>query len=200
MRLYFANTSPYARKARMAVIEKQLAEAVDTVFANPFEDSTDLSVKNPLGKVPALALDDGRVIFDSPVICAYLDSLSPSPRLIPDGSDRWAVLTREALADGILDASFAIVMERRRPETQRSPEWLERWTAAIFRSVAAIETNIEGFEGDVTIAQIGLGAALGYLDFRLPDLDWRRRHSQTTDWFEAFSRRPSMQQTRPDDA
>jgi len=198
MKLYSANTSPYARKVRMTVIEKGLQDRVELIFANPFEESPDLKLSNPLGKIPALVTDDGQVIFDSPVICAYLDSLSTYERLIPDGPERWQILTREALTDGILDAAFAIVMEGRRDEEQRSPMWLERWTNTIFRSVEAVERGVSRFEGDLTIAQIGLGAALGYLQFRLPDLDWQRNCPDTSAWFETFSHRPSMIETNPE--
>ncbi len=197
MKLYFANTSPYARKARMVILEKGLETQVETVFRNPFEDNADLKKANPLGKVPALITGNGTALFDSPVICAFLDSLSPEPRLIPEDETRWRVLTGEALADGILDAAFAIVMERRRPEVQQSSMWLERWETAILRTVSAIEADISGFTGNLSLAQISLGAALGYLDFRLPDIDWRTGDPRVTAWFAEFSNRPSMTATDP---
>jgi len=197
MKLYYANTSPYARKARMTVIEKRLQDRVELVFANPFEENADLKSANPLGKVPALVTEEDQTIFDSPVICAYLDSLSTEGQLIPNGPERWEILTLEALTDGVLDAAFAIVMERRRHDHQQSPMWLERWTNAILRSVGAIENNISRFEGGLTMAQIGLGASLGYLQFRLPDLDWRKDSPNTTAWFDVFSHRPSMIETDP---
>ena len=198
MKLYYANTSPYARKVRMTVIEKGLQDRVEQVFANPFEENAELKSANPLGRIPALVTDDGQVIFDSPVICAYLDSQPADVRLIPDGPERWQVLTNEALTDGILDAAFAVVMERRRDEKQQSTMWQERWTAAIFRSIEAIENDISRFEGDLTIAHIGLGAALGYLQFRLPDLNWQKNCPNTSAWFETFSHRPSMTETDPE--
>ncbi len=197
MKLYFANTSPYARKARMTLFEKGLQDRVETIFANPFEENPALTAANPLGKVPALVTEEGTAIYDSPIICAHLDSLAAEPALIPEGPARWAVLTREALTDGILDAAFAMVMERRRPAEQQSPSWLERWTTAILRSLDAVESDIAGYEGALTMAQIGLGAALGYLDFRLPDIDWRAGHPKTAAWFEAFARRPAMRATDP---
>jgi len=198
MKLYFANTSPYARKTRMTVVEKGLLDRVEMIFANPFEENAELTAANPLGKVPALVTDEGQAIFDSPVICAYLDSLSLDPALIPDDPQRWRVLAHEALTDGVLDAAFAIVMERRRPNEQQSQTWLDRWTTAIFRSVDVLEADIAGFEGDVNIAQIGLGAALGYIDFRLPDINWREGRPKTKAWFDVFSRRASMTETDPE--
>lgn len=198
MKLYFANTSPYARKARMVILEKGLSDQVETIFQNPFEDSPDLKSANPLGKVPALIDDYGKALYDSPVICAFLDTLLPSPRLVPDGPAHWQILSAEALADGILDAAFAIVMERRRPEEQQSPMWLDRWETAIRRSVSAVETDLSAYTGALTLAQIALGAALGYLDFRLPDIDWRTDNPAVTAWFGKFSQRPSMLATDPE--
>ena len=199
MKLYFADTSPYARKARMTIIEKDLDEKVDLIFRNPFDDPDDLKMVNPLGKVPVLVTTDGQALFDSSVICAYLDTLSDHTPLIPAASpDRWAVLSNAALADGILDAAFATVIERRRPAVQQSSMWLDRWSAAILRSVDAVEADLTGFTGRISLAQIGLGAALGYLDFRLPDIDWRHGRGRIAEWFDEFSMRPAMQQTRPE--
>lgn len=197
MKLYFANTSPYARKARITVIEKGLEDRVETIFQNPFEDSADLVAANPLKRVPALVDDGGTAIFDSPVICAYLDACGQGAKLIPEGDLRWTVLTGEAMADGLLDAAFAIVMERRRPEEQRSEMWFGRWEAAIGRTLDSIEADLSGFEGDVSLAQIALGCALGYLDFRLPDLTWREARPALATWFAGFENRPSMQATVP---
>lgn len=197
MKLYFANTSPYARKARMVVHEKGLGARVEEVFQNPFEESPELVAANPLKRVPALLTDEGRAIFDSPVICAYLDALSADVPLIPAGDARWPVLTGEAMTDGILDAAFAIVMERRRPEAQQSPMWFERWQGGIDRALDVIEADLAPFEGPVSIAQIGLGCALGYIDFRLADLTWRPGRSRLAEWYEGFAARPSMIATEP---
>lgn len=197
MKLYFANTSPYARKARVVLSEKGLEDRVDAVFQNPFEDSPELTAANPLKRVPALLTDEGRAIFDSPVICAFLDDIGDGPSLIPGDASRWSVLTGEAMTDGILDAAFAIVMERRRDEPQRSEMWLGRWSDAIDRTLDTVEQNLSPFKGDITLTQIGLGCALGYLDFRLPDLAWRPNRPSLEAWYEAFAQRPSMQSTVP---
>lgn len=197
MKLYFANTSPYARKARIALRELSLLPKVEEVFQNPFEDSPALVASNPLKKVPCLITGEGQAIYDSPVICAYLSARSESKTLHPDGAARWPTLTGEALADGILDAAFALVMERRRPEEQRSDNWQARWQASIDRSVTALDSDLQAFHGEITIAQVALGAALGYLDFRLPDIEWRAGRNELADWFKAFAARPSMQDTQP---
>lgn len=198
MKLYFAKTSPYSRKARVTVLEKGLEGRVETIFANPFEDNPSLKAANPLGKVPALITDDGQALCDSPVICGYLDSLLPQPALIGTGSRHWEVRAGEALTDGILDAAFAIVMERRRPDTERSASWIERWTDQISRTTNAIEVSAGVFDGDLNLAQIGLGVALGYLDFRLPDLDWRVGRPRLVGWYATFAERPAMKTTVPE--
>ncbi len=197
MKLYYANTSPYARKARIALREAGLEARVEEVFQNPFEESPALAAANPLGKVPCLVTREGRALYDSPVICAWLAALAPDVGLIPDGTWRWQVLTGEALADGILDAAFALVMERRRPAPERSAAWMARWEGAIARAILAAETDHRPFEGPISVAQIALGAALGYLDFRLHDLAWREDAPGLAAWYSAFSQRPSMLATRP---
>lgn len=197
MKLYFANTSPYARKVRIALHELGLRDQVEEIFQNPFEDSPELEVSNPLKKVPCLVTGEGRAVFDSPVICAYLSDLAGSASLHPAGADRWTTLTGEALADGVLDAAFSLVMERRRPEGERSNIWQSRWRASIDRALTAVEGDLGPFRGDITIAQVALGAALGYLDFRLHDINWRAPRPEVSAWFAAFSARASMQETAP---
>lgn len=199
MKLFYANTSPYARKCRVVAAEKGLNDRIDFVLCNPFEAAPALKAVNPLSKVPSLVLDGGEVLYDSPVICEYLDSLTPETRLIPAaGMARWSVLRVQALGDGLLDAAFAIVMERRRPETEQSAEWLQRWTEAIGRGVDVVESEIDAFTGRADMGTITIGVALGYLDFRLPDLDWSTAHPKTATWYRAFSERPSLADTRPE--
>lgn len=197
MKLYYANTSPYARKVRITLRELDLLDRVEEIFQNPFEESPDLLAANPLKKVPCLVTGAGEAIFDSPVICAYLASLASRPALQADGAARWRVRTGEALADGILDAAFAIVMEGRRPEAQRSESWMERWRAGIARAIGAVDSATFPLGPEVNAAQIALGAALGYLDFRLPELDWRAGHGELERWYAGFAARPAMQQTQP---
>lgn len=197
MKLYFANTSPYARKVRIAILELNLESQVQEIFQNPFEDSPDLSAATPLKKVPCLITNSGQVIYDSPVICAYLDAQSTAKQLIPTDGTRWDIMTGEALGDGILDAAFSIVMERRRNDGERSDSWLDRWQTSVLRSIRAVETDITVFEGPISMAQIALGAALGYLDFRLPDIDWRKGNPTVEQWYTKFSTRHSMIDTQP---
>ena len=197
MKLIYANPSPYSRKVRMVIAEKGLGDEIEFVASNPFEDAPDIRAANPLGKVPVLILNDGAALYDSPIICEYLDCLSRGARLLPEGEIGWVVRRRHALADGLLDAAFNIVVERRRPETERSASWIERWGGAVDRALMQIEADIGDLDVEPTLAHIAFGCALGYLDFRLPDRPWRDRHPKAAAWFAAFSERPSMVATQP---
>ncbi len=197
MKLFYSPTSPYARKCRALAIEKGIESKIEIVTASPMSNPHALQAANPLGKVPALLLDNGQCIVDSPVICAYLDSLTDAPRLIPvDATARIDALTREALADGIMDAAFAIVMERKRPDQQRSPDWLQRWTSAIRRSVAHFNTRIPAHE-QPDIGDLSLACALGYIDFRLGDLAWDAEAPALRAWLSKVLLRPSLAATAP---
>lgn len=200
MRLYYSETSPYARKVRLVVREKGLQDRVEELLCRPFDDPAELIAANPLGKVPALILDQGQCLYDSPVLCAYLDQLTPEPELIPQkGPARWNTLRWEALSDGILDAAYNLVMERRRPEGESSPTWLNRWIGEIGRCLNKVEIDLELLPAQLTLAQLALATALGYLDFRLPDLAWRGGREGLGAWYRDFSQRPAMQDTWPRD-
>jgi glutathione S-transferase len=198
MKLYYSATSPYARKVRVLIIEQGLQEAVELVRADPMAENAASKIGNPLSKIPALRLDDGTVLFDSPVICEYLDQQAEDDPLLPsDGADRWAVLTAQALGDGILDAALSLVMESRRPETERSAYWQDRWTAAIHRGVDEIAEDVARDRESFDLGRITYACALGYLNFRLPDLDWRGPHPRLLAWFEDTSARESFILTAP---
>ncbi len=199
MRLFHANTSPYARKVRVVIAEKGLEGRIEGQTCSPFDDVPELKAVNPLNKIPCLALDDGTALYDSPVIVEYLDSLDPANRLIPaEGAGRWTVLRQQALGDGIMDAAFNTVVESRRPEAQQSPDWNQRWRAAIDRALAVMDGEIDSLAQQPSLGHITYACALGYLEFRLPEIDWRARHPKIAAWFDAFSQRPSMASTRPD--
>lgn len=198
MKFFYASTSPYARKVRVVIMEKGLQSQVEFVEVIPYDNPAALLAANPLGKVPTLLTDDGMTLYDSPVICHYLDSLAGPATLLAEGEAKWAGLVRGALCDGIMDAGLNIVQEGRRLEQYRSPDLPERWRAVILRSIAAAEEDIAGYQGPLSLAQIGLGVALGYVDFRLPDIPWRQGHPKVTGWYESFSQRASMQASAPD--
>ena len=197
MKLYCSPTSPYARKVRIVAVERGLAAMIEEITATPFENPV-VAAANPLSKIPALMLDDGTALYDSPVICEYLDSLGAPPRLIPAAGDaRWTTLRLQALADGIMDAAFSLVMELRRPEPQRSEEWLIRWQGNIMRAVTATVAEPARTSPELNLGQITLACALGYLDFRHPAIGWRDAAPDLTPWFETWAARPSFAATVP---
>ncbi|MBI1251497.1 MAG: glutathione S-transferase [Alphaproteobacteria bacterium] len=197
MKLFYSPTSPYARKVRIVILEKGLSAQVDLIAANPLgDDAAALQTANPLGKVPALVAADGAALYDSPVICEFLDAMAGAPPLIPASGDaRWDCLRRQALADGVMDAAFSLVMESRRPEGLRAPDWIARWESGIARSVAAAREMIAADRFD--LGDIALIAALDYLDFRLARLNWRAQAPHLARWADAVAERPSVKHTAP---
>lgn len=203
MKLYYSKTSPYARKVRLVIHEKGLQEQVEGILVSPFDDYIELRKFNPLGKIPTLLLDDGEVLFDSPVICHYLDSLSASMPLIPEDK-RWNVLRWEALADGMTDSLYNLVMERRRPVEEQSPGWIAHWAGDVQRCLQEAERCLVELDDDVTLAHLALAAAVGYVDFRASELLYENECPQVAlcpellAWYESFKTRPSMLATRPE--
>ncbi len=191
MKLHYSPTSPFVRKVLVAAHERGVAQNIELTST-----SGELLSDNPLEKVPTLVLDDGRALFDSFVIVEWLNSQGAGPNLIPaDALARTNVLRRHALADGIMEAAVSSVMERRRPEDKQWAGFLKRQRGKIERAIAALDT--EAMAETVDISTIAVAAALGYVEFRLADLDWRCGHGPLADWFDAFSRRPSMASTAP---
>ena len=206
MKLYYSVTSPYARKVRLVIEEKGLQSAIDCELIDPFADLPQLLAANPLGRVPTLLLDDGQALYGSQVICAYLDSQALSPVLVPaEGWARWQVLRHEALADGLIDAAYDIVMERKREAPQRSSHWLEHWSREIRRALDAMEKSADELDTGLSLAHLATAAALGYLELRMPEMlsrdgaDGWESWPRLCQWYASFSLRPSMQATRPGD-
>ena len=199
MKLRYSPTSPYVRTVWIVALETGLAERIELVTTNAWAPDTDLTADNPLSKVPALIADGGEALFDSPVICEYLDSLHDGQRLVPDsGGARWAQLRLQALADGILDAALAKRIETSmRPEDKRWPGWIERQGNAIRRGLDVLEEECAAWGSDFLIGQITVAAALGYLDFRFGAEDWRPGRPRLAAWFAAISGRVSVAKTVP---
>ena len=191
MKLLYSPTSPYARKVRVAVIEYGLEDRVAFVPVNPLEPGAEDVIPNPLGKVPVLVLDDSEILYDSPVICQYLLALCGH------APPQWADLRRQALGDGVIDAAFNAVMERRRPAEQQSSIWLERWESAICRALAAMESEVGVLGADPGLVEINWACALGYLDFRMQGISWREEHPMLAQWYRDIARRPGMVLTQP---
>jgi glutathione S-transferase len=200
MKLRYSPTSPYVRKVMVMAIETGLADDIELIPTNVWKENGDIVVLNPLGKVPTLITGGGEVLYDSPVICEYLDSLHDGIKLFPPaGGARWIVLRQQALADGILDAAVLRLLEGRRPQGERSAAWAERQKSCVERGHDVIEAEADAglLAGDVTIGQISIGCALGWLDFRFPDDCWRADREVLSNWFEEFCKRPSMRETVP---
>lgn len=198
MQLRYSKTSPFARKVRVMAIETRLDEIIDLVETNPHDPATDLGSINPLGKVPALMTDDGLVLFDSPVICEYLDHRHGGSRMIPVATPgRWHVLRQQALADGVMEAGVGIVMEGRRAEGERSAGFVARQRRLIVRAADWLEDHAVEFDGSVNLGHIAVACALAYLDFRLPETEWRRGRGAIAGWFERMASRESMRRTAP---
>ena len=198
MKLYWSPASPYARKVRATAREKGLADRIEEVTVETSQDPAGLIAANPLGKVPALALDDGTTLFDSPVICAWLDAQGDGPALVPAaGPDRYRVLRAEALADGIMDLAVGLIMERRKPEDERSPTTAARWRGQLSRALDAVPGEVAVLPEDLTLGHLALAVALAYVEFRHPDIAWRDGRPELTTWFEALATRPSLAETAP---
>lgn len=200
MKLAYSPTSPYVRKVMVLLHETgQLDDVTLTdVTTTPLDPSAPLLPQNPLGKVPALERDEGPALFDSRVICAFLDDRAQAG-LYGSGARHWDVRTLEAMADGILDAALLMVYESRlRDEGHRSEAWIEGQWGKVARSISALNTRwISHLAGPLDMGQIAVGCALGYVDLRHDARGWRKGNDALARWFEAFDSRPSMQTTAP---
>jgi glutathione S-transferase len=192
--------SPYVRKVRIALVEKKIEYQL--LEMSPWAPDNPVHEWSPLGKLPVLVLDDGTRLFDSRVIVEYLDTVSPVSRLIPAPSrQRIAVKRWEALADGVSDAASTIVLERRRPARQQSREWIARQEQKMIAGIAELAAELadkawcngEGY----SLADIAAGCALGYLDLRHGEIDWRTDYSNLARLAEKLDKRPSFQDTVP---
>ena len=201
MKLYHSPASPFVRKTLVVAHEAGLADRIEiaTVALSPVAANADLNRENPLGKIPALVLDDGSTLFDSRVVCEYLDTLHGGPRLFPaPGPDRWTALRRQALADGLLDAAILCRYEAAlRPAERRWADWVDAQRGKFRRAIDALEGEAAGFGETVDVGTIAAACALDYLDFRSLDDGWGDSRPRLSAWLERFVRRPSMQATRP---
>ena len=198
LELRYSTTSPFVRKVSVTVHECGLDNQVERQMTNPWAADTDLPKTNPLGKVPALITENGEVLYDSPVICEFLDSLCSTPRLFPhSGNERWTALRQQAIGDGILDAAIGRLLEGRRAPQLQSQAVIERFAKAVERSLDELEDRVDELADGFTIGQITVAIALEYLDFRFPADDWRAGRPGLAKWHESVSSRPSLKQTVP---
>ncbi len=198
MKLYYSLASPYVRKVRMTALELGVADRITLVLTDAWTATEGLPQDNPLCKVPTLVLDDGTPLFDSPVICEYLNSLvDGSPLFPPAGPARWTALRLQALGDGLCDAAVLRRQELLRPEPVRSLSVLGRQQIAMGRCLNVLEGGVEDLSGPVTIGTLAVAAALGYLDLRFADTNWRADRPRLAAWLAGISQRPSFEATQP---
>ncbi|MBK3505427.1 MULTISPECIES: glutathione S-transferase [unclassified Pseudomonas] len=202
MTLFHNPASPFVRKVRVLLIEtgQQDRVTLQGCMPTPVNPDAQLVHENPVGKIPALRLADGSALHDSRVILDYLDHQHVGNPLIPrDGSARWRRLTLASMADGIMDAAVLVRYETAmRPAEKHWDQWLNEQRNKIRRTLAELEANaIAELASHFDIASISVACALGYLDFRHPDLQWRAANPQLADWYAKVSQRPSMLQTQP---
>ena len=198
MKLYCSLTSPYARKARVMILEKELERRVSVEVIDTAKDATLLRAVNPLGKIPALVIETGQCVYDSPVICEFLDTLSAVAPAIPDsGPERWRVLTDQALADGLMDAAVGMIINKRYSGADTPEALVERNMDLIHRALNEMETRVTEMEERLDLGQIAFVCAIDYLELRYADFDWREMRPSLALWHETLSRRPSIAATRP---
>ncbi|MEI6558202.1 MAG: glutathione S-transferase N-terminal domain-containing protein [Rhodospirillaceae bacterium] len=197
MKLYFSFASPYARKVRMTATEVGLLDQIALEVTDAWSATAGLPDDNPLCKVPTLVLDDGTPLFDSPVICEYLNHLGGGSLFPPAETGRWPALRFQALGDGLCDAAVARRLETLRPEALRSEAWIGRQSAAMVRACDTLERWAGDLDGPVTIGSLAVATALGYLDLRFAGDDWRAGRPGLAAWFESAARRPSFLATLP---
>jgi glutathione S-transferase len=202
MKLHWSPRSPYVRKVMIAAHEMGLADRLETVrtVVGGTTPHQELMRENPLGKIPTLVLADGTIIYDSPVICEYLDTLHDGPKLFPQWPERLTALRRLALGDGMLDIALAWLSERFRPAERRSEPHMALWQGKIRCCVDALEREDDALAASpFSIGHVAVGNALSYLDFRFADLRWRDGHPQLSAWHAAFDARASVRANPPVD-
>ena len=198
MRLHYSPNSPFVRKVRVAAIETGVDDRLELVATDPRLPDSPIGAFNPLRRIPALELGNGESLFESVLICEYLDSLHDGSRLFPaSGPARWRALRLHALADGVLNYAVSRINETRRPEGERSPTMMARWKRDVAATLDVLEAHAAELDGPITIGQFTVGCALGYLDFRFAQEDWRPGHPALTRWYAQWSKRPSMTATVP---
>jgi glutathione S-transferase len=201
MKLYHTPTSPFVRKVMVVAHEVGLASRIETTFLRPVPTKADaaLSRENPLSKIPVLVTDEGEPLYDSAVICEYLDTFHAGRRLIPAaGHERWRTLRLQALCDGVLEAAVSVFYERTmRPEALHWQAWIDGQTEKAMQGLEALEREVDGFTHEVDLGQICAGVTFGWLDFRKVLGDVRATRPRLAGWYDGFGARASMKATEP---
>lgn len=187
--LLYSPGSPFVRKVRVAAAELDITLKLTEVAANPLKDNASILAVNPLGKIPALITPGGDCLYDSAVICRWLGEATA---LYPKGQAGWRALRREALADGLMEAALLMRYEDLlRPEPLRAQGWIEAQKGKILHALLAMERDVQPIKSP-DIGDLATGCALGYLDFRYPDMAWRSRHPKLTSWASQLLMRPAF--------
>lgn len=200
MQIFYAAASPFVRKCLVVADELGLRDRIELVpaSAHPVNRDPTIVAHNPLGKIPTLIADDGMVLYDSRVICEYLNAMAGGNLIPTDAPARWRALRDQSLADGIMDAAVLTRYETAvRPESLRWSDWTAGQIDKVNCGLDELEKHASAFGDRVDIATIAFGCALGYLDFRFGHLGWRDKHPNAAAWFERFGARPSMAATKP---
>ncbi len=198
MKLYSSLSSPYARKVRVVAHELGLSDLIDEIHCDPFAPPPELLAANPLSRIPTLVTERGEALPDSTLVIEYLQTRGRGLTALPRGSKRWAALRRAHVAEGVINAAFATVIEKRRPEGIRHVAFLDRQADVIRRSIAVLDLEAAELIVDTpSVVEISAGVALAYLDLRMPYLEWRKGHEPLERWFTVFAERPSMLATQP---
>jgi glutathione S-transferase len=200
MKIFFSATSPFVRKCLVVAHELGLRDRIELLPGAPHPVNRDATIvaHNPLGKVPTLIADDGMVLYDSRVICEYLDALGDGALIPERGPARWHVLTEQSLADGITDAAVLARYETAmRPQSLRWTDWTTGQLDKVRCGLTELERLAPGFVDRVDVGTIAIGCSLGYLDYRYGSLAWREKCPVMAAWFERFGGRPSMLATCP---
>lgn len=199
MLLRHSHTSPFVRKVVVLLHETGLIGQVDFETVDGWSEPEQLTGDNPLSMVPTLVLDDGGILYDSPVVCEYLDRRHDGPIMIPaDGAARWRVMREQALADGMLDCAVLVFVElHKRPQDKQWDWWIDLKRRAIDRSLDQFETELAHLGQRVDLGTISIAVALAYLDLRGAVGEWRDSRPGLADWYAGFSQRPSMVASRP---
>ena len=196
MKLAYSPASPYVRKCHAVAIKRGIEAKVELWKIGTAEPA--LAAVNPLSKIPTLVTDDGMVLYDSPVICEYLDSIGDAPRVFPaEGPARWKAITLAALGDGILDATQPRRREVALPQDEGRKSYIELQQGKVARALDALEAQADSLGMLDTIGEITVGCALGYLDFRFPEVDWRTPYPNLHRLYDRLMQRQSFIDTRP---
>jgi len=200
MKLYVSATSPFARKCEIVAINAGFDDSLERIHgrSSPTNRNPDIAAANPLGKIPALILDDGSSLFDSRVICMYLAETGGADALYGAGAAKWTALKQETIADGIQEAGILMQYERMlRPEEKKFQDWIDGQRVKVEAGLDLLEAEVADLSGDLSIGQIAVGCMLGYMDFRNIADDWRASRPKLAAWYADFSKRSDMERTVP---